>query len=234
MAIWLLQITETPNTMAEGMGDVVQEEKTLSIFSLLLKGGWVMIPLAILSLLAVYIFVERMLAIRKASDEDTHFMNNIRDFIHDGRVDSAKELCKRTDNPIARMIEKGISRLGRPLSDISTAIENVARLEVFKLEKTLATMATIAGAAPMLGFLGTVIGMITAFDRIEAAGDLSPAIVAGGIKVALLTTVFGLVVAIILQIFYNYIVSKIDGITNKMEDASIGLIEALTRRNIIK
>ncbi|MCB0428813.1 MAG: MotA/TolQ/ExbB proton channel family protein [Flavobacteriales bacterium] len=228
MAIWLLQITETANTMAEGMGDVVQEEKTLSIFSLLLKGGWVMIPLAILSLLAVYIFVERMLAIRKASDEDTHFMNNIRDFIHDGRVDSAKELCKRTDNPIARMIEKGISRLGRPLSDISTAIENVARLEVFKLEKTLATMATIAGAAPMLGFLGTVIGMIRAFHNMATGGaNIEVNALAGGIYEAMVTTAAGLTIGIVAYVGYNILVSRVEKMVNKMEARSIEFLDVL-------
>ncbi|MCB9446868.1 MAG: MotA/TolQ/ExbB proton channel family protein [Flavobacteriales bacterium] len=214
--------------MAEGMGDVVQEEKTLSIFSLLLKGGWVMIPLAILSLLAVYIFVERMLAIRKASDEDTHFMNNIRDFIHDGRVDSAKELCKRTDNPIARMIEKGISRLGRPLSDISTAIENVARLEVFKLEKTLATMATIAGAAPMLGFLGTVIGMIRAFHNMATGGaNIEVNALAGGIYEAMVTTAAGLTIGIVAYVGYNILVSRVEKMVNKMEARSIEFLDVL-------
>ena len=155
-------------------------------------------------------------------------MNNIRDFIHDGKLDSAKDLCKRTDNPIARMIEKGLSRLGRPLTDISTAIENVARLEVFKLEKTLATLATIAGAAPMLGFLGTVIGMIRAFHNMATGGaNIEVNALAGGIYEAMVTTAAGLTIGIIAYVGYNILVSRVEKVVNKMEARSIEFLDVL-------
>ncbi|MCB0396207.1 MAG: MotA/TolQ/ExbB proton channel family protein [Flavobacteriales bacterium] len=224
-----MQISISGDSLANAaqMGEM-QHEETLSVFSLLVKGGLVMIPLAILSLMAVYIFIERMLAIRKASEEDNHFMNNIRDFIHDGKLDSAKDLCKRTDNPIARMIEKGLSRLGRPLTDISTAIENVARLEVFKLEKTLATLATIAGAAPMLGFLGTVIGMIRAFHNMATGGaNIEVNALAGGIYEAMVTTAAGLTIGIIAYVGYNILVSRVEKVVNKMEARSIEFLDVL-------
>lgn len=153
--------------------EVVPTEETLSVIELLASGGWyIMIPLGILSVVAVYIFIERFLAIQKASKEDPQFMNQIKDFIHDGKIDAANHLCKQTDSTFARMIEKGVRRIGKPLSDISASVENVAKLEVYKLEESLSTLATIAGAAPMIGFLGTVIGMIVVFHemRISDAG----------------------------------------------------------------
>ena len=146
-------------------------EISLSIYDLALKGGWIMAILAILSIIAFYIFIERFLTIKKASKEDKHFMNNIRDFMHNGRLDSALALCRNNESPIARMIEKGLIRIGRPLGDINSAIENVGKLEVAKMEKNVAGLATIAGAAPMLGFLGTVIGMIIAFYDMSMAGN---------------------------------------------------------------
>ena len=153
-------------TGAEGSTEVVPTEKTLSILELIANGGWyIMIPLGILSVVAVYIFIERFIAIRKASKEDPQFMNQIKDFIHDGKIDAANHLCKQTDTTYARMIEKGVKRIGKPLGDISAAVENVGKLEVFKLEESLSTLATIAGAAPMIGFLGTVIGMIIVFHE---------------------------------------------------------------------
>ena len=157
---FLLQITMNgKDAVAE---EVVADsnEKMLSLWELTQEGGIVMVVIFVLSVIAVYIFVERYLAIRKASKEDINFMNHIKDFIHDSKIESALELCKTNDSPIARMIEKGVSRIGKPLRDIGTAIETIGKLEIYKLESNLATLATIAGAAPMLGFLGTVIGMI--------------------------------------------------------------------------
>ncbi len=137
----------------------------LTLFDLAIKGGWVMIPIILLSFVAAYIFIERYYVIRKATKEDMNFMNRIKDYIHDGKIDAALALCRSTDSPSARMVEKGITRLGRPLQDISTAIENVGKLEISKLEKGFPTLATITGAEPMLGFLGTVIGMVRSFMR---------------------------------------------------------------------
>jgi biopolymer transport protein ExbB len=136
---------------------------TMSYWELAFKGGWVMIPIVVLSVVAVYIFFERYFAIKKAEKVDLNFMNRIKDYIHDDKLDSAISLCQNSENPVAKMIEKGISRIGRPLNDINAAIENVGKLEIYKLEKGLPTLATVAGAAPMIGFLGTVMGMIRAF-----------------------------------------------------------------------
>ena len=188
-----------------------------------------MIPLALMLLIAIYIFIERLVVLKKASKEDSSFMNRVKDYIYDGKIDSALNLCRDTNTPSARMIEKGISRLGRPMSDVLVAIENVGNIEIAKLEKGFTIMATIAGGAPMVGFLGTVIGMVQAFDDIERAGDISPTIVAGGMKVALLTTIFGLIVAIILQIFYNYILTKIESLVDQMEDGSISFMDILVK-----
>jgi biopolymer transport protein ExbB len=163
-----------------------------------------MIPIAILSILAVYIFVERYFAIHKAAKIDATFMNRIKDYIHDGKIDSAVSLCQSTDSPFAQMIEKGIHRIGRPLTDIQAAIENVGRQEIFKLEKGLPTLASAAGGAPMLGFLGTVTGMIKAFYNMAMAGNnLNIQILSSGIYEAMVTTVAGLIVGIMAYFGYN-------------------------------
>jgi biopolymer transport protein ExbB len=186
-------------------------EISLSVYDLALKGGWIMGILAILSIIAVYIFIERFLSIKKASQDDKHFMNNIRDFMHNGRLDSALALCRNNDSPIARMIEKGLIRIGRPLSDINSAIENVGKLEVAKMEKNIAGLATIAGAGPMLGFLGTVIGMIVAFYDMSMAGNnIDIALLSNGIYQAMVTTVGGLIVGILAFVFYNILVARIE------------------------
>lgn len=217
----LLQITETgvvQDTLAAAATAPVQGEQTLSVWELTLKGGIIMIPLAILSVLAVYIFIERFLATQKASKEDSGFMNNIRDFIHQGKLDSAISLSKNTGTPIARMIHKGLLRLGRPMSDINAAIENVGRLEVAKLEKRVAVLATVAGGAPMIGFLGTVVGMVQAFYRMSMAGNnLDISTLSQGIYVAMVTTIAGLVVGILAYFFYNIIVARIQKIVNMLE-----------------
>jgi biopolymer transport protein ExbB len=170
----LLQIN-----MAQGSAEAAAEsaeqiptEVTISVLELIAGGGWyIMVPLGILSVIAIYIFIERFLAIRKVDKEDPTFMNQIKDFIIEGKIDSAKNLCKDTMSPFAKMIEKGILRIGKPLGDITTAVENVGKLEIYKLEKSLSTLATIAGAAPMIGFLGTVIGMINTFHQMYTAGN---------------------------------------------------------------
>jgi len=194
------------------------KELSMPLWDLALKGGWIMIPLLVLSIIAVYIFVERYYAIRRASKTDENFMNRIKDYIHDGKVDSALALCHSTDSPIARMIEKGIQRIGRPLNDINAAIENVGRLEIFKLERGLPALATAAGGAPMIGFLGTVTGMIRSFyDMTMAGNNVDVHVLSSGIYEALVTTVAGLVVGIIAYFGYNILVANIEKIVNGLE-----------------
>lgn len=190
----------------------------LTLLDLAIKGGWVMIPIILLSFVAAYIFIERYYVIRKATKEDMNFMNRIKDYIHDGKIDAAMALCRSTNNPSARMVEKGISRLGRPLQDISTAIENVGKLEISKLEKGFPTLATITGAEPMLGFLGTVIGMVKSFYAMSQAGNnIEVSLLSDGIYTALITTVAGLIVGIIGYFAYNTLVVRVEKVVFNLE-----------------
>jgi biopolymer transport protein ExbB len=203
-------------------------ELRMSYWELALKGGWVMVPIVILSLIAVYIFFERFFAIKKASEVDTNFMNRIRDYIHEGKVDNALTLCQSYTNPVSRMIEKGIQRIGRPLADINSAIENVGKLEIYKLEKGLPTLAVVAGGAPMIGFLGTVMGMIRAFYDMSMAGNnIDVTLLSRGIYTALVTTVAGLIVGIIAYFAYNVLVARVEKVVNKLEANSTEFIDLL-------
>lgn len=189
-----------------------------TLLDLAMKGGWVMIPIVLLSFVAAYIFIERFYIIRKAGKEDLNFMNRIKDYIHDGKIDAALALCRSTDSPSARMIEKGISRLGRPLQDISTAIENIGKLEISKLEKGFPTLATIVGAEPMLGFLGTVIGMVKSFYAMSQAGNnIEVSLLSDGIYTALITTVAGLFVGILGYFAYNTLVVRVERVVFNLE-----------------
>jgi len=193
-------------------------ELKLSFWEMALKGGWIMIPIVILSIVAVYIFFERFLAIKKASQTDINFMNKIKDYIHDDKIDSALALCQSTDTPVARMIEKGLQRIGRPLNDINAAIENVGNLEIAKLETNLPTLATVSGAAPMIGFLGTVMGMIQAFYSMSMAGNnIDVSRLADGIYTAMVTTVAGLIVGILAYLAYNILVAKVEKVVFQLE-----------------
>mgnify|MGYP002630571204 CR=1 FL=1 len=210
----------------------IGEEKTISIIELMTSGGLggniIMVSLLLLSIAAIYIFVERFLTIRKAGEEDAAFMSAVKDSITKGDLAAAKMHCIKTDSPVARMLEKGISRVGRPLGDISAAVENVGKLETYKLEKNLAALATISGAAPMIGFLGTVIGMILAFHEMAmAGGSVDVEMLAGGIYTAMTTTVAGLVVGIMAYLGYNTLVAKVDGVVFKMEARSTEFIDLL-------
>lgn len=229
MHIPFLQI-QVPND-ADGMTEE-PVEKTLSIMELITGGGTggiiIMSVLFLLSIIAVYIFVERFAAIRRASKIDENFINHIKDHVSNGKIESAQALCQSHNTPVARMIEKGISRIGKPLKDISSAIENTGRLEVTRLEKNLAALATIAGAAPMIGFLGTVIGMILAFHEMAAAGgQINIEMLAEGIYVAMTTTVAGLAVGIIAYIGYNILVARVDKVVYKMEANSVEFLDLL-------
>ena len=207
-------------------------EKTLSIIELITSGGvggnLVMGTIGILSIFAVYILIERYIAISKASKEDAGFLKSIQNFIESKDIEAAKTLCRNTDSPIARMIEKGVNRIDKPMTDISAAIENQGKLEVFKMENNLANLATISGAAPMLGFLGTVIGMIVAFHEMASAGgNIDVAMLSQGIYTAMVTTVAGLVVGIIAFIAYNYLVSKVDKVIFMLEAKTTDFLDLL-------
>jgi len=219
---------------AQDIGEVVaqagpvREELSFSLIGMAIKGGWIMIPLLILSLIAIYIFGEKWWTIRKAAHIDENFIRNIKDYINDGKIQAALSLCEATDTPIARMVEKGIRRIGRPLPDIQTSIENVGNVEVARLEKKLPILATIAGGAPMIGFLGTVMGMIQAFFNMSQAGNnVDITLLSGGIYVAMVTTVAGLIVGILAYFGYNYLTSSINDIVYKMESSSIEFMDML-------
>ncbi len=203
-------------------------EEQLSVWDLCLKGGFIMIPLAILSLISIYIFIERFLAIRTAAKEDDTFMKRIKDYIHDGEIESALNLCKKSDTPYARLIMKGITRIGRPMNDVLVAIENVGNLEISKLGKGFPWLATTAAGAPMLGFLGTVIGMVEAFFALASAGgSANVSILANGIYEALVTTVAGLIVGIIALFAYNYLVARVNNVMNQLEAKTMEFMDLL-------
>ncbi len=211
---------------------IVPEEKTLSVWELVTSGGIggavIMITLLVLSVIAVYIIIERFSAIKKASKEDANLLNQVKDHILEGKIDAAKSVCAANQSPIARMIEKGISRIGKPLQDIGTAVETTGKLELNKLEKNLSTLATISGAAPMIGFLGTVIGMILVFHEMASGGggvDLNT--LSEGIFTAMMTTVAGLVVGIIAYIGYNTLVAKVEKIVFVMEARTTEFLDIL-------
>ncbi len=202
--------------------------QSLSVIDLAIKGGFMMIPIAVLWVLAIYLFIERVLTINKANQDPETFMGRIKELVLRGDINGAKMLCSQNGTPVARMIEKGIARIGSPLKNIEASIENVGKIEVFKLEKNLPTLATIAGAAPMMGFLGTVIGMVEAFISIsQEEGSVSPKLLSSGIYTAMITTVAGLVVGIIAYLAYNYLVSRVQKVIHKMEYTSIDFIDLL-------
>lgn len=214
---------------------LVQEEateKTLTVLDLITSGGiggiLIMAFLGILSVFAVYLFAERFGALRNANKVDPNFMNNIKDLVMDGKLESAMNLCESEDSPVARMIEKGISRIGKPLGDITQAIENQGKLEVTRLEKGLPMLATISGGAPMIGFLGTVIGMILTFKEMaNAGGQINIGMMAEGIYTAMSTTVAGLFVGIIAYFGYNFLVTRVDRVVYKLEDSAMDFLDLL-------
>jgi len=229
---FLLQMTvgDAPVT---AVAEVIPEEKTLTVWQLVSSGGAggaiIMLTLLVLSIFAVYIIIERFLVIKKASKEDSNFMNQIKDYILEGKIDAAKSLCNSNASPIAKMIEKGVSRIGKPLGDIGAAVENTGKIELNKLEKNLSTLATISGAAPMIGFLGTVIGMILVFHKMAAGGgggvDLQT--LSDGIFTAMVTTVAGLIVGIIAYVGYNTLVARVEKIVFVMEARTVEFLDIL-------
>lgn len=206
----------------------VAAAREMNLLDMAAKGGWIMIVLAVLSVICFYIFFERLFVLRRANKEDPRFMERIKDYIQSGEIKAAVSYCKGTDTPSARMIEKGISRIGRPVSDVQAAIENVGNIEVAKLEKGLSVMATISSGAPMLGFLGTVTGMVRAFWEMANAGNnIDITLLSGGIYEAMITTVGGLIVGIIAMFAYNYLVSMVGSVVNKLEAGTLAFMDML-------
>ncbi len=212
-----MQIDQVPNP-----------EATISVLELMTKGGYMMLPLALLWLVAVYIFVERHLVIRKSSKTPNDFKDKIRDRVLRGDLEGSKSLCRETNTPVSRMIEKGLSRIGSPLKNIEVSIENIGKIEIYRLEKNLGFLATISGAAPMIGFLGTVTGMIQAFLAIaQEEGAVSPKLLSSGIYEAMITTAFGLFVGILAYLGYNYLTLRVQKLIHKMEYNAIDFIDLL-------
>ena len=224
----LFNLLQAVDTTALAPATPVSQEMNFSLIEMATKGGWLMIVLLILSIMAIYIFGNKWWLIRKAGKIDKNFMKDIHDMIHEGRIKSAIALCQKYDSPVARLVEKGIERIGRPLQDIQTAVENMGNVEVARLEKGLPMLATIAGGAPMIGFLGTVSGMIQAFFRMSTAGNnIDITLLSGGIYEAMVTTVGGLFVGIIAYFGYNFLTSQISNLVFKMESTTIEFIDML-------
>jgi biopolymer transport protein ExbB len=226
-------VTDSAAAIAAATAPVAQATEPivneLSVWELIKAGGWwIMIPLALLAIVSIYIFFERLFAINHANRQDRSFMDRIKDYIHRGEVDQALKLCQDTNTPYSRMIEKGVTRIGRPMNDVLVAIENVGNMEVAKLEKGFNWLATTAAGAPMLGFLGTVIGMVQAFFQLASAGNNSNVtILASGIYQALVTTVAGLIVGIIALFAYNYLTSRVNKVMNKLEGKTMEFMDLL-------
>lgn len=228
--LFLQIIEDSVPTMTNGdvTSGINVTTKDITLWNMIAAGGWyIMIPMGILSVLLVYIAIERFIAIQKASRGESSFMSQVKMYIHEGKIDAARNLCATTDNPYARMVEKGISKIGKPLKDIEASIENVAKIEVFRLEKGVSLLATIAGAAPMIGFLGTVLGMIFTFNDMRTSGTVEIEMLSGGIMMAMITTVVGLILGILAYVMYNTLSAKIQNVISKMETTAIDFLDLL-------
>ena len=204
-----------------------QTAETINLWSLLNKGGWIMYPLYVLFAAAIFVFFERLIAIRKASRIDDNFMNIIRDNIVTANITSARNLARNTDNPVARMIDKGLQRIGKPIEAIEKSMENVGKLEMYKMERNLNILSLIAGIAPMFGFLGTIVGMLQLFSTIASKGEVQLGEIAGGIYTKMITSATGLIVGLLAYVAYNFLNTQIDKTANKMEVASSDFIDIL-------
>src|SRR6478752_6872646 len=212
---------------AKLVNTIAQQPQTMNVWTLLNKGGWIMYPLYILLAAAIFVFFERLIAIRKASRIDTNFMNIIRDNIITGNVTAARNLARNTDNPVARIIDKGIQRIGKPIDAIEKSMENVGSLEIYKMERNLSVLSLVYGIAPMIGFLGTIFGMLQLFYTINSTGDFTPASIAGGIYTKMVTSASGLIIGLLAYVAYNFLNTQINKTVNKMEAASAEFIDVL-------
>lgn len=221
----LLKIGDTL-TRAASISDANKDGK-ISLIELLQLGGWIMIPLAICFVLTIYVFFERLIAVRKASRIDNNFMNIIRDHIMNGNVSAARSFAKNTNNPVARIIDKGIQRIGKPIDSIEKSMENVGKLELYNMERNLSVLSLIAGIAPMFGFLGTIIGMFTLFYDLAASGDFTIQVMANGIYTKMITSATGLIIGLLAYIAHNYLSTQVDKTAYKMEASSAEFIDIL-------
>jgi biopolymer transport protein ExbB len=223
----LLQISDTVNQVVKyAAGDANQDGK-LSFFELLTMGGWIMIPLGVMLLMAVYVFAERSIAIAHAGKIDTNFMNIIRDHIVSGNITAARSFAKNTNNPVARIIDKGIQRIGKPIDSIEKSMDNVGQLEMYKLERNLGVLSVVSKAAPIFGFVGTLIGLMQMFSGITTSNEFEVSTIAGGIYTKLITSITGLVIGLMAYLGYSYLNTKIDKTANKMEAASSDFLDVL-------
>ena len=221
----ILQAAQPANALADTVG--TQTEQAIPLWDLVLQGGPILIPIALLSVAALYIFFERYFTIKKFSKVDMNFMNQIRDHVHHGNIDAARSLCKVTDNPVARMVEKGLMRLGKPIQEIESAIENVGKLEIYKMEKNMGVLSSISGLAPMFGFLGTIFGVIKIFYEIHLQNSLEIGTISGGLYVKMISSASGLLVGIIAYAGYQFLTHRIDRAVNRMEIHAIEFIDLL-------
>ncbi|MBV9962656.1 MAG: MotA/TolQ/ExbB proton channel family protein [Parafilimonas sp.] len=220
--IFFLQVDTTKLVNA-----VAQQPQTMSLWNLLNKGGWIMYPLYVLFAAAIFVFFERLIAIRKASRIDANFMHIIRDNIITGNITAARNLARNTDNPVARIIDKGLQRIGKPIDAIEKSMENVGRLEMYKMERNLNVLSLIAGIAPMFGFLGTIVGMLQLFSAIASTGELELGEIAGGIYTKMITSATGLIIGLLAYVGYNFLNTQVDKTANRMEIASAEFIDVL-------
>jgi biopolymer transport protein ExbB len=232
MIHFLLQAQDTALGLADSLGQGISPmaapaDEKMSLMGLLIKGGVLMIPLAVLLLLAIYVFFERYFAIKKASRIDDNFMHMIRDHVSTGNVQAARSLARNTHNPAARMIEKGIQRIGKPIDYIEKAMENVGKLQIYHVEKNLIILSMIAAIAPMFGFLGTIAGMIQLFFDISVTSDITLGTIAGGIYIKMVTSATGLVIGILAYVGHHYLVAQVDKLINRMEAASSEFVDIL-------
>jgi biopolymer transport protein ExbB len=222
----LLQIVDTLSRTATSQADM-NKDGSISLGELLTMGGWVMIPLVALFLVTIFVFFERFIAIRKASRIDTNFMNIIRDHIVNGNVSAARSFAKNTNNPVARIIDKGIQRIGKPIDSIEKSMENVGKLELYNMERNLSILSLIAGIAPMLGFLGTIVGMFELFYRLASTGDFTIQTMANGIYTKMITSASGLIIGLLAYVAHNFLSTQVDKTANKMEASSSEFIDVL-------
>ncbi|SHE40108.1 MotA/TolQ/ExbB proton channel family protein [Flavisolibacter ginsengisoli] len=222
----LLQIVDTLSRTATSQADM-NKDGSISLGELLTMGGWVMIPLVALFLVTIFVFFERFIAIRKASRIDSNFMNIIRDHIVNGNVSAARSFAKNTNNPVARIIDKGIQRIGKPIDSIEKSMENVGKLELYNMERNLSILSLIAGIAPMLGFLGTIVGMFELFYRLASTGDFTIQTMANGIYTKMITSASGLIIGLLAYVAHNFLSTQVDKTANKMEASSSEFIDVL-------
>ncbi len=223
----LLQIADSAQKLATNAIINNKPGEHMSFFDLLQKGGWIMIPLAIMLLYGVYVFAERLMAIRNASRIDSNFMNIIRDNIVSGNIAAARNFAKNTNNPVARVIDKGIQRIGKPIDGIEKSMDNIGQLEMYKLEKNLNGLSVVSKAAPIFGFVGTLVGLMKLFSNINSTNDFEVSTIAGGIYTKLITSITGLVIGLAAYLAYNYLNTQIDKTANRMEAAASDFIDIL-------